>query len=70
MVNIWIACVPSSLFSLFILHSKFLAPLFYKGHAYSKFPDGESAVVPGEPEPRGEGWGNFTPWRGQAGFIL
>lgn len=40
------ARVPRSVFSLFILRREFLAPLFYKGRAYSTFPDSESASVP------------------------
>lgn len=71
MVNIWTLRVPSSMFSLFILHSEFFRTAFYKAHAYSKFPDGESAAVPGEPvQPRDAGWGNFTSWRGQAGCTF
>lgn len=46
MVNIWTWCVPSSVFSLFILHSKFLAGLFFFSTKAVPTPDSQTVSQP------------------------
>lgn len=65
MVNIWTWCVPSSVFSLFILHSKFLAGLFFFQQRLCLLQIPRRWVSRGPGWTCGATWRSFTPWKGQ-----